>query len=50
MQEVRNSANKLVCQIDKLSKTVEIVLKGCRTTIRFLDNGQVQIVNASNIA
>lgn len=50
MQDVRNGADKLVCRIDKASKTVEIVLKGCKTTIRFLDDGQVLIENANKAA
>ena len=50
MQDVRNGADKLVCRIDKTSKTVEIVLKSCKTTIRFLDNGQVLIENANKAA
>lgn len=50
MQDVRNGADKLVCRIDKASKTVEIVLKGYKTTIRFLEDGQVQIENANKAA
>lgn len=50
MQDVRNGADKLVCRIDKTSKTVEIVLKGYKTTIRFLDDGQVVIENANKAA
>lgn len=46
MEEVRNSCNKLVCQIDKASRTVEIVIKGCKTTIQFKDDGTVEIKNA----
>ena len=50
MQDVRNGADKLVCRIDKASKTVEIVLKGFKTIVRFLDNGQVLIENVSMVA
>ena len=50
MLDVRNGADKLVCRIDKASKTIEIVQKGYKTTIRFLDNGQVLIKNVSMIA
>ena len=50
MQDVRNGADKLVCRIDKISKTIEIVVKGFRTTIRFLDDGQVLIQHSSMIA
>ena len=50
MQDVRNGADKRVCRIDKTSKTVEIVLKGFKTIVRFLDNGQVLIENVSMVA
>ncbi len=45
MEEVRNSNKKLVCLIDKPNRTVEIVIKGCKTIIQFLDNGMVEIKN-----
>lgn len=47
MEEVRNSSDKLVCRIDKQNKIVEIIIKGCRTTIQFLDDGQAIIENAA---
>lgn len=50
MEEVRNSLDKLVCRINKATKTVEIVLKGCITTICFLENGQAIIKNARKAA
>ncbi len=50
MQEVRNSENKLVCCINKVQKTVEIMIKGCKTTIKFLDDGTVKIVNTNKVA
>ena len=46
MEDVRNGCNKLVCRIDKASKIVEIVIKGCKTTIRFKSDGTVEIKNA----
>ncbi len=45
MQEVRNSIGKLVCLIDKENCVVEIVMKGCKTTIQFNDDGRVEIKN-----
>ncbi len=45
MKEVRNSQGKLVCRIDKPSRTVEIAVKGCITTIRFTDDGNINITN-----
>lgn len=50
MQDVRNSAGKLVCRVDKASKTVEIVLKGCTTLIRFSDDGTIRVINKNNAA
>lgn len=49
MQEVRNSIGKLVCLIDKEQQVVEIVIKGCKTTIRFSEN-QVEIINTQQAA
>lgn len=39
MISIKNSDAKKVCQVDPQSRTVEIVHKSCRTTIRFLENG-----------
>lgn len=50
MQDIRNSAGKLVCRVDKASKTVEIVLKGCITLIRFSDDGSFMVINKDNVA
>lgn len=49
MQEVRNSANKLVCRIDKEQKVVEIVIKGCKTEIRFLADGTAEVKNTKAV-
>ena len=46
MEDVRNGCNKLVCQIDRANKIVEIVIKGCKTTICFKSDGTVEIKNA----
>lgn len=45
MKEIRNSQGKLVCRADKDSKTVEIAIKGCVTTIRFSDDGKINVTN-----
>ncbi len=45
MKEVRNSMGKLVCLIDVENCVVEIVLKGCKTTIQFTNSGRVEIKN-----
>ncbi len=43
MQEIRNSQGRLVCRVDKTSKTVEIVERGCLTVIRFTDDGKITV-------
>lgn len=48
VEKVKNAADKLVCQIDKQQKLVEIVHKGYTTTIRFFDDGHVEINNTAN--
>ena len=45
MEEIRYSSNKLVCRLDKAMRVVEIVIKGCKTTIRVLDDGTDEIEN-----
>lgn len=45
MQEIKNSAGKLVCRIDATEKVVEIVHKGITTVIYILDNGTFEVVN-----
>jgi len=49
MEEVRNAADKLVCRIDKGKKVVEIVMKGCKTQIRFLDDGTTEVINTKAV-
>lgn len=45
MEEVRNSAKRLVCRINKSRREVEIIIKGIKTTIQFQENGTVEIKN-----
>ena len=45
MQEVRNNQGKLICRADRLTKTVEIAVKGCVTKIRFSDDGKINVTN-----
>lgn len=45
MISIKNSDAKKVCQVDPRSRTVEIVHKGCRTTITFLENGTYKVTN-----
>ena len=45
MISIKNSDAKKVCQVDPQSRTVEIVHKGCRTTITLLENGTYIVTN-----
>ena len=49
MISIKNSDAKKECQVDPQSRTVEIVHKGCRTIIKFLDNGTYIVVNTKTI-
>ena len=44
MTEIRNSSGKLLCRVDCKTKMVEIVIKGQKTLIQFLDN-EVKVEN-----
>ena len=48
MKQIKNANGKLVCQVDATKKTVEIVHKGFKTTVRFTADGRVEIVNYSD--
>lgn len=50
MEDIRNAEKKLVCRINRQTRTIEIVQKKCVTTIRFLENGQVNVINANKVA
>lgn len=45
MISIKNSDAEKVCQVDPQSRTVEIIHKGCRTTITFLENGTFKVTN-----
>jgi hypothetical protein len=46
MQQIRNAQNRLICYADGVHKIVEIVIKGSKTTIQFLDGNLIKVVNA----
>ncbi len=48
--DIRNSQGRLVCRIDGHSKTIEIAIKCCVTTIRFTDDGKVNVQNTEKSA
>ncbi|MGF7002571.1 hypothetical protein M2149_000960 [Lachnospiraceae bacterium PFB1-21] len=45
MEKIKNSNNKTVCQVNRSEKMVEIIQKGFKTLIYFLDDGTVKIIN-----
>lgn len=47
MEEIRNGQGKLVCRVDKPTKTVEIAVKGSVTTICFTADGKIKVINTS---
>jgi hypothetical protein len=47
MKDIRNIQGKLVCRVDKASKSVEIVVKGCVTVIHFSDDGKVNVTHTN---
>jgi len=45
MKQVRNADGKLVCQVDNDNRSVEIVRKGFKTTVRFTADKRVKVEN-----
>ena len=45
MISIKHSDAKKVCQVAPKSRTVEIVHKGCRTIITFLEDGTYKVTN-----
>lgn len=46
MQEIRNADNKLVAMFNPKSCSIEIVIKGCKTTILVTPDGKTKITNS----
>jgi hypothetical protein len=42
---IKNSEGKTICRIDAKNKVIEIKSKGIITTIRFLDDGTIEVTN-----
>lgn len=49
MTEIKNAQGKLVCKVDQKSRSIEIVSKGFKTIIRFLANGELEILNEKQV-
>ena len=45
MQVIKNGRNKTVCCVDSRRKIVEIKRKSEKTIIRFLENGEIKVIN-----
>jgi hypothetical protein len=45
MQTIKNSTGKTICRVDTQDKLVEIVHKGVKTLIRFLPNGDIEVID-----
>jgi len=45
MQEIRNLDKKLVAIFNPKSRAIEIVLKGCKTTIHITTDGKAEVSN-----
>ena len=45
MKEIKNSNGKLVCKVDEKNKIIEIVHKGYKTVLQFLENGTLVVLN-----
>ena len=47
MQTIKNAIGKTVCRADASNRTVEIVHKGIKTTVTFLENGKMKVENTT---
>ncbi|MBU3100696.1 MULTISPECIES: hypothetical protein [Clostridium] len=47
MKNVKNSVGKTVCRVDNQGKIVEILHKGVKTLIKFLPDGNAEIINVN---
>ena len=45
MQTIKNAIGKTVCRADASNRKVEIVHKGIKTTVTFLENGKMRVEN-----
>ena len=46
MQVIKNANGKTVCRADANDRKVEIVHKGLKTTIIFLEDGKIKVENS----
>ncbi|MEG2935542.1 MAG: hypothetical protein RR844_03530 [Clostridium sp.] len=45
MEIIKNFKGKTVCHADSKNRTVEIIQKGFRTIIQFMEDGSMRIIN-----
>lgn len=49
MQKIKNSVGKTICRVDTQDKLVEILHKGIKTLIRFLPNGDIEVIEVPQL-
>lgn len=47
MQTIKNAIGKTVCRVDVDHRKVEIVHKGIKTTVIFLEGGKLKVENTT---
>jgi hypothetical protein len=45
LEIIKNSGGKTICRVDPKEKVIEIKNKDIVTTIRFLDDGTIEVTN-----
>lgn len=48
MKDIKNGNGKLVCKVDEKNRIIEIIHKGHKTILQFLENGTLVVLNTQN--
>ena len=48
MKDIKNKNGKLVCKVDERNRLIEIVHKGHKTILQFLENGKLVVLHTQN--
>lgn len=49
MKKIKNSDGKTICCVDTQGKLVEILHKGIKTHIRFMPNGDIEVIDVPQL-
>ncbi|WP_169797618.1 hypothetical protein [Neobacillus fumarioli] len=49
MEVIKNGNGKTVCRADSSNKIVEIVHKGFKTVIQFMEDGTMKVINSETV-